>query len=106
MDFCPRKTLMEVYSKFSASSLCFLPFYQDTNVQEHVVPVCRGREHPQDYVPAVHPDDGAGGVEQVKVEVGVTRDRTVQTGLQERGPLLLKDTLGATLITFTHPSNS
>lgn len=45
------------------------------------LPVCWRGEHPQDDVPAVHPDDGAGGVEEVKVEVGVTRDGAVQTGL-------------------------
>lgn len=47
------------------------------------VPVCRRGEHPQDDVPAVHPDDGAGGVEQVEVEVGIPGDGAVQAGLQE-----------------------
>lgn len=70
------------------------------------VPVSRSGEHPQDYVPAVHPDNRAGGVEQVKVEVGITRDRAVQTSLQERCPLLLQDALRPTLITFTHPGHS
>lgn len=58
-----------------------------------VVPVSRSGEHSQNYVPAVHPDDGAGGVEQVKVEVGIPGDGAVQTGLQEGRPLLLQDTL-------------
>lgn len=70
------------------------------------VPVSWSGEHPQDYVPAVHPDNRAGGVEQVKVEVGITRDRAVQTSLQERCPLLLQDTLRPTLIAFTHPGHS
>lgn len=60
----------------------------------YIVPVRRSGEHPQDYVPAVHPDDGAGRVKQVKVEVGVTGDGAVQAGLQERRPLLLQDALG------------
>lgn len=38
----------------------------------YVVPVSWCGEHPQDDVPAMHPDDGAGGVEQVKVEMGIT----------------------------------
>lgn len=45
------------------------------------VPVGWCGEHPQDDVPAVHPDDGAGGVEQVKVEVGIAGHGAVQTGL-------------------------
>lgn len=70
------------------------------------VPVGRGGEHPQDDVPAVHPDDGAGGVQQVEVEVGVTGNRAVQTGLQERRPLLLQDALGAAAIALAHPGHA
>lgn len=51
----------------------------------------------------MHPDDGAGGVQQVEVEVGVSRNRAVQTSLQERGPLLLQDALGAATIALAHP---
>ena len=72
----------------------------------NVVPVSRCGEHPQDDVPAMHPDDGTGGVEQVKVEVGITGDGAVQPGLQERRPLLLKDALGTALVPFTHPGHT
>lgn len=72
----------------------------------NMVPVCWSGEHPQDDVPAMHPDDGAGGVEQVEVEVGVAGDGAVEAGLQEGRPLLLQDTLGPTLVPFTHPSHS
>lgn len=70
------------------------------------IPVSWGGEHPQDDVSVVHPDDGAGGVEQVEVEVGVAGDRAVQTGLQEGRPLLLQDALGAAAITFAHPGHA
>lgn len=94
--------------------VCFNFFYQCTFflreahlcVLPRFVPVSWSGEHPQDYVPAVHPDNRTGGVEQVKVEVGITRDRAVQTSLQERCPLLLQDSLRPTLITFTHPGHS
>jgi len=46
-----------------------------------LVPVSRCGEHPQDDVPAVHPDDGAGGVQQVEVEVGITWYGAVQASL-------------------------
>lgn len=68
------------------------------------LPVSRSGEHPQDDVPAVHPDDGAGRVEQVEVEVGVAGDGAVQAGLQERRPLLLQDALRPAQVAFTHPS--
>lgn len=70
------------------------------------VPVRRGGEHPQDDVSAVHPDDGAGGVEQVEVEVGVAGDRAVQASLQEGRPLLLEDALGAAAIALAHPGHA
>lgn len=54
----------------------------------------------------MHPDDGAGGVQQVEVEVRVARNRAVQTRLQERGPLLLQDALGAAAVTLAHPGHA
>lgn len=54
----------------------------------------------------MHPDDGAGGVEQVKVEVGVTGDGAVQTSLQKRRPLLLQDALRPSQIAFAHPRHT
>lgn len=70
------------------------------------VPVCRRGEHPQDDVPAVHPDDGAGGVEQVEVEVGIPGDGAVQAGLQERRPLLLQDALRPPQVALAHPRHA
>lgn len=67
-----------------------------------LVPVCRCGEHPQDDVPAVHTDDGAGGVEQVKVEVGIAGHRAVQPRFQERRPLLLQDALGSSQVALAH----
>lgn len=72
----------------------------------YAAPVGRCGEHPQDDVPAVHPDDGAGGVEQVEVEVGVAGHGAVEAGLQERRPLLLQDALRAALVAFTHPGHA
>lgn len=67
----------------------------------------RGRgEDPQDDVPAVHPDDGAGGVQEVEVEVGVAGDGAVESGLQEGRPLLLQHALGPPLVPLAHPSHS
>lgn len=51
--------------------------------KSYVVPVSWCGEHAQDDVPAMHPDDGTGGVEQVKVEMRITGHGAVQTGLQE-----------------------
>lgn len=86
--------------------MCVCTFVREKGIFVCVVPVSRSGKHPQDDVSAVHPDDGAGGVEQVKVEVGVPGDGAVQTGLQERRPLLLQDTLRPTLITFAHPRHT
>lgn len=69
-------------------------------------PVSRCGEHPQDDVPAVHPDDGAGGVQQVEVEVGVPGNGAVQTGLQERRPLFLQDPLRPALVPFAHTGHA
>lgn len=54
----------------------------------------------------MHPDDGAGGVQQVEVEVGVAGNGAVQTGLQEGRPLLLQDALGAAAIALAHPGHT
>lgn len=54
----------------------------------------------------MHPDDGAGGVQQVEVEVGVAGNGAVQTGLQEGRPLLLQDALGAAAIALAHPGHA
>ena len=69
------------------------------------VPVRRRGKQSQDDVPALHAYDVAGGVEQVEVEVRVSRDGAVQPGLQERSPLLLQHTLGAPEIPLTHTSH-
>lgn len=70
------------------------------------VPVGGCGEHSQDDVPAVHPDDGAGGVQQVEVEVGITGDGAVEAGFQKWRPLLLKDTLRPAVVPFTHPGHT
>lgn len=66
------------------------------------VPVGGCWEDPQDDIPALHAYDGAGGLQQVEVEVRVSRDRAVQTRFQKRRPLALQHTLRAAQITFTH----
>lgn len=70
------------------------------------IPVGRCGEHSQDDVPAVHPDDGAGGVQQVEVEVRITGDGAVEAGFQKRRPLLLKNALRPTQVPFTHPGHT
>ncbi len=57
---------------------------------------------PRMTVPALHAYDGAGGLQQVEVEVRVSRDRAVQTCFQKRRPLTLQNPLRAPQITFTH----
>lgn len=84
----------------------FWSFSQKYGWDRYRLPVGWSGEYGQDDVPAVHPDDGTDGVKQVKVEMGITRDRAVQTGLQERCPLLLQNTLRTTLVTLTHPSHT
>lgn len=54
----------------------------------------------------MHPDDGAGGVQQVEVEVGVAGDGAVESGLQEGRPLLLQHALRPSLVPLAHPSHS
>ncbi len=66
------------------------------------VPVGGCWEDPQDDIPALHAYDGAGGLQQVEVEVRVSRDRAVQTCFQKRRPLALQHPLRAPQITFTH----
>lgn len=66
------------------------------------VPVGGCWEDPQDDVPALHAYDGAGGLQQVEVEVRVSRDRAVQSCFQKRRPLALQHPLRAPQITFTH----
>lgn len=68
----------------------------------HVSPVGRGGEHPQDDVSAVHPDDGAGGVQQVEVEVGIPGHGAVEPRLEEGRPLLLQDALRSAQIALAH----
>lgn len=70
------------------------------------LPVGGRGEDPQDDVPAVHPDDGAGGVQQVEVEVGVAGDGAVESGLQEGRPLLLQHALRPSLVPLAHSSHS
>lgn len=54
----------------------------------------------------MHADDGAGGVQQVEVEVGVAGDGAVESGLQEGRPLLLQHALRPSLVPLAHSSHS
>lgn len=53
------------------------------------VPVRGCWKDPQDDVSALHAYDGAGGLQQVEVEVRVSGDWAVQTRFQKRRPLAL-----------------
>lgn len=59
-------------------------------------------EDSEDDIPAVHADDGTGGMQEVEVEVRVSRDRAVQPSFQERRPLLFEDALRTALIGFAN----
>lgn len=65
-------------------------------------PVGRRGEEAQDDVAALHAYDAAGGVQEVEVEVGITRHGAVEPRLEERRPLLLQDTLGAAQVRLAH----
>ena len=70
------------------------------------IPVGWCGEHSQYDVSAVQAEDGAGRVQQIKVEVRVSGDGAVQSGLQKRCPLLLQHTLRTAHITLTHASHA
>lgn len=71
-------------------------------VRAAAAPVGRCGEQAQDDVAALHAYDAAGGVQEVEVEVGIARHGAVEPRLQEGGPLLLQDALGAAQVGLAH----
>lgn len=45
-------------------------------------------------------------LQNIKVEKGISRDRTVKPSLQKRSPVLLQDALGATHVVFTYAGHT
>lgn len=66
------------------------------------IPVGGRGEKTQDDVAALHAYDAAGGVQEVEVKVGITGHRAVEPRFEERGPLLLQDSLGAAQVGLAH----
>lgn len=56
------------------------------------VPVVRRGEGCHHYIPPIDVNDICHSLQDVEVEVGVTRDGAVQSRLEEGGPLFLQDT--------------
>lgn len=66
------------------------------------LPVGLGAEYSNDCRPVVDGKDVAHGLEDVKVEEGVSWDRAVESSFQKGGPVLLQDPRRATHVVFAY----
>lgn len=69
------------------------------------VPVVRCGERCHDHIPPIDVKHICHSLQDVEVEMGVTRYGAVQSGLEKGGPLLLQDTGWAATVVLTNPGH-